>query len=61
MDAKAAGVDALCGGALKWLLGGPGLAFLYVREDRIRELEPTAASWFGAQDPAVLKEASSRG
>lgn len=50
-DAKAAGVDAACGGALKWLLGGPGLAFLYVRPDLVPELEPTAASWFGVQDP----------
>ena len=50
-DAKAAGVDAACGGALKWLLGGPGLAFLYVRSDLVPELEPTAASWFGVQDP----------
>lgn len=50
LDAKAAGVDAICGGALKWLLGGPGLAFLYVREERLRELEPTVASWFGVHD-----------
>lgn len=49
-DAKTIGADAVVGGALKWLLGGPGLAFLSVREDRIPALEPTAASWFGVDE-----------
>jgi kynureninase len=51
VDAKATGVDALCGGALKWLLGGPGCAFLYVRDELARALEPTVVSWFGTADP----------
>lgn len=59
-DAKAAGADAVCGGALKWLLGGPGLAFLYVRSDLVPELEPTAASWFGVQDPFAFDPRSFR-
>lgn len=48
VDAKAAGADILTAGPLKWLLGGPGLAYLYVHEDRIRELVPTITGWFGA-------------
>ncbi len=46
-DVHAAAVDALVTGGLKWLLGGTGIAFLYVRRSRIRELEPTIAGWFG--------------
>jgi kynureninase len=44
------GVDVYVAGPLKWLLGGPGLAFLWVREERIRELAPEVVSWFGAHD-----------
>jgi selenocysteine lyase/cysteine desulfurase len=50
VDVKAAGVDALVAGGLKWLLGGPGIAFLYVREELARRLEPTIAGWFGHRD-----------
>jgi kynureninase len=44
------GVDVYVAGPLKWLLGGPGLAFLWVREERIRGLAPEVVSWFGARD-----------
>jgi kynureninase len=47
---RAAGVDVYVAGPLKWMLGGPGLSFLWVREELIPELRPTAASWFGARD-----------
>ncbi len=42
----ATGVDFLCSGGLKWLLGGPGLVFLYVREALHQELTPTVTGWF---------------
>jgi len=42
--------DFLLSGALKWLLGGPGLAYLYVRPDVAERLEPTSLSWFGVRD-----------
>lgn len=48
VDAKASGADVLITGPLKWLLGGPGLAYLYVRTDRIPDLVPTVTGWFGA-------------
>ncbi len=44
------GADVYVSGPLKWLLGGPGMAFLWVRSERIGELVPTMASWFGARD-----------
>ena len=51
VDVHATGVDVLMTGPLKWLLGGPGLAYLYVREDLFGLLTPTTAGWFGARDP----------
>lgn len=44
------GADVYIAGPLKWMLGGPGLAYLWVRGERIAELEPTIVSWFGARD-----------
>ncbi|MFP4200504.1 MAG: aminotransferase class V-fold PLP-dependent enzyme, partial [Clostridia bacterium] len=39
-------VDFAVGGILKWLCGGPGLAFLYIREDLIERLSPRGVGWF---------------
>ncbi len=51
IDVRAADVDVLTTGPLKWLLGGPGLAYLYVREALAHELRPTVAGWLGTRDP----------
>ena len=45
------GVDVLVSGALKWLCGGQGIAFMYVRRDLIESLEPAVVGWFGTTDP----------
>ena len=50
VDVQDAGVDALVAGGLKWLLGGPGVVFLYAREDLARRLMPGVAGWFGHRD-----------
>ncbi|HEU5260721.1 MAG TPA: aminotransferase class V-fold PLP-dependent enzyme [Gemmatimonadales bacterium] len=50
LDVQATGVDFLTAGGLKWLLGGPGIAFLYVREALARRLAPGIAGWFGHKD-----------
>jgi selenocysteine lyase/cysteine desulfurase len=50
VDVGAAGVDAYVTGPLKWLCGGPGLGYLFVREHRIQELTPRFTSWFAAKD-----------
>ena len=47
IDVKEAGVDFLVSGGLKWLIGGPGVAYLYVRRELISQLEPRFAGWFG--------------
>ncbi len=50
VDVKEAGVDALVAGGLKWLLGGPGIVFLYMREAVARRLEPAISGWFGQRE-----------
>jgi kynureninase len=50
IDVRRDDIDVLVTGPLKWLLGGPGLAYLYVRDALVRELTPTIAGWFGARD-----------
>ena len=60
VDVRAAGVDFLTAGGLKWLLGGPGIVFLYAREELARRLAPTVAGWFAhknqfAFDPRALE------
>ncbi|NNL29711.1 MAG: aminotransferase class V-fold PLP-dependent enzyme [Gemmatimonadetes bacterium] len=43
------GVDFYTTGPLKWLLGGPGLAYLYVRDALVETLQPRLTSWFATQ------------
>jgi len=43
-------VDFYTAGPLKWLCGGPGLAYLYVRSSLIGELEPRVTGWFAASN-----------
>ncbi len=50
LDVSEQGVDFLLGGGLKWLLGGPGIAFLYVRGDLMGELVPSVTGWFADRD-----------
>ena len=45
LDVIALGVDFAVGGSVKWLCGGPGAAWLYVRPDLIERLEPTLTGW----------------
>ena len=51
LDVHALGVDFMVTGALKYLLGPAGVAFLYVRRDLIERLEPLSTGWFGRVDP----------
>jgi selenocysteine lyase/cysteine desulfurase len=51
IDVHTMNVDFLVSGALKWLCGGQGIAFLYVRRDLIEQLDPLVVGWFGTQEP----------
>ena len=44
-------VDFATGGSVKWLCGGPGAAYLYVRPDRIAQFSPRNTGWFGHEKP----------
>jgi kynureninase len=51
VDVRALGVDFYCAGGLKWLLGGSGIAFLYVRPGLHQRLEPGITGWFAHAAP----------
>lgn len=51
VDVTALGVDFACGGSVKWLCGGPGAAYLYVRPDRIAQFAPRNTGWFAHEKP----------
>jgi kynureninase len=51
VSVEALGTDMLVGGVLKWLCGGPGGAFLYVRPDLSRRLEPALTGWMAHPAP----------
>lgn len=51
VEARKWKVDFLVGGVLKWLCGGPGVAYLYVRPDLRTKLEPTLTGWFAHPRP----------
>ena len=51
VDVQALEVDFACGGVLKWLCGGPGTSYLYVRPDLARRFQPTFTGWFAHQNP----------
>ena len=51
IDVKAMEVDAYVSGTLKYLLGPPGLAFMYVSRSIAESLVPTVTGWFGQRNP----------
>ncbi len=51
VDVKAMDLDFYLTGTLKYLLGPPGLAFMYVRKDLISSLVPTMTGWFAQTNP----------
>lgn len=50
IDVEAQEIDMLVSGTLKFLLGGPGIAFLYVDPNVAAGLAPTNLGWFGVDD-----------
>jgi kynureninase len=60
VDVQALDVDFACGGVLKWLCGGPGVGYLYVRPDLGRKLQPKFTGWFAHQNPFGFEIGSTR-
>lgn len=48
-------VDFACGGSVKWLCGGPGAGYLYVRPDLQTELEPRTTGWMAHEAPFAFE------
>ena len=51
VEARKWHVDFVVGGALKWLCGGPGVAYLYVRPDLHKQLKPALTGWVAHPRP----------
>ena len=56
LDVTALGVDFAVGGSVKWLCGGPGNGWLYVRPDLAETLEPTYTGWQAHEAPFTFEE-----
>lgn len=55
VDVQALGVDMVCGGSVKWLCGGPGAGYLYVRPDLVDRLEPRVTGWAAHAAPFAFE------
>ena len=60
VDVAALGVDMICGGSVKWLCGGPGAGYLYVRPDLLERLEPGITGWAAHAAPFAFELGAQR-
>ena len=51
LNVREIGLDFATGGSVKWLCGGPGAGYLYVRRDLWPQLEPRLTGWLAHEDP----------
>ncbi len=56
LDVTELGVDFAVGGSVKWLCGGPGNGWLYVRPDLTERLRPTITGWQAHARPFAFEE-----
>jgi len=59
-DVTALDVDVVVGGSHKWLCGGPGCGFLYVKPALASTFEPAVTGWFGHAAPFAFEPAPMR-
>jgi len=60
VDVQALNTDFACGGVLKWLCGGPGVGYLYVRPDLGKKLEPKFTGWTAHENPFAFEIGANR-
>ena len=60
IDLQALGADFAVGGSVKWLCGGPGAGYLYVRPDLAPALEPAFVGWAAHAEPFEFEAAPIR-
>lgn len=54
-SAKELNVDFVTGGSVKWLCGGPGAGYLYVRPDLHDKLQPKTTGWMAHEHPFAFE------
>ena len=57
LDVSAQGIDVVVGGSHKWLCGGPGCGFLYVRPGLRDRLAPAVTGWMAHAEPFAFAPA----
>jgi kynureninase len=55
LDVREVNLDFATGGSVKWLCGGPGAGYLYVRPDLIDQLEPKTTGWMAHEHPFAFE------
>jgi kynureninase len=60
LDVRALGVDMVCGGSVKWLCGGPGAGYLYVRPDLIGKVHSRITGWAAHAAPFAFETGAQR-
>ncbi len=60
LDVTALGVDLVTGGSVKWLCGGPGAGWLYVRPQLAPQLEPAITGWIAHENPFAFDTGPTR-
>ena len=50
LDLSKLGADFVVGGVLKYMLGAPGVGYMYTKAETTRNLIPTVTGWFAAKD-----------
>jgi len=60
VDVQQLNVDFCTGGVLKWLCGGPGTGYLYVRPDLMTNLRPSFTGWMGHLNPFAFEVGPTR-
>ena len=60
VNVRELGVDFAAGGSVKWLCGGPGAGYLYVRRDLWSQLTPAATGWSAHEEPFAFEGGAMR-
>lgn len=56
VDVGGLGLDFATGGSVKWLCGGPGAGYLYVRRDLWPTLQPRLTGWMAHRQPFAFED-----
>jgi kynureninase len=59
-NVKDLNVDFATGGSVKWLCGGPGAGYLYVRPDLQTKFEPRTTGWMAHEAPFAFESGAIR-